>query len=183
MVLVLVLVPVLVPDPRYVPPRISAATLPERGSLRCARRSQSSIQSSCLQLAMLLTFFCTCSSLQLGMLFCSSARVGLFSPAVGPLFSTRCGSALFTRCGSALFYPLWVRSFLPAVGPLFSTRCGSALLVSFLRYHPIWPSLPKLLRLQLSWSCVAFLRLRTLFHVLRVDLVVSLTPPFRALRV
>ena len=39
-------------------------------------------------------FFCTCSSLRLGMLFCSFARVR--PPAVGPLFSTRCGSALFT---------------------------------------------------------------------------------------
>ena len=32
-------------------------------------------------------FFCTCSSLRLGMLCCSFARVRLFSPAVGPLFS------------------------------------------------------------------------------------------------
>ena len=44
------------------------------------------VLSLCLQLAMLLYFFCTCSSLRLGMLFCSFARVR--SPAVGPLFST-----------------------------------------------------------------------------------------------
>ena len=49
---------------------------------------------------MLLTFFSTCSSPRLGMLFCSSARV---RPC----------------CWECSFLPLWVRSCLPAVGPLF----------------------------------------------------------------
>ena len=45
----------------------------------------------CLQLAMLLTFFSTCSSLQLGLLFYSSARV-------------------HPCCWEYSFHPLWVRS-------------------------------------------------------------------------
>ena len=87
---------------------------------------------------MLLTFFSTCSSPRLGMLFCSSARVRPCCwecsfhplrvrsslPAVGPLFSS--------RRGSALLCPPWDRSFLPAVGPLSSTRRGSAL------FFPPW---------------------------------------------
>ena len=131
---------------------------------------------SCLQLALLFSFFCTCLlPCCWEMLFCSFARV----------------RPCRWECS---FHPLWVRSFD------FFSPASSNLAI-----------LPKLLtsvgavfaprrRVDFSWSCVrstaslrdgvaarSSLRLRTtLFHVLRVDLVVSAphTPPLpRAVRV
>ena len=114
---------------------------------------------------MLLTFFCTCSPLLLGVLFCSSARVCLvlgilFSPAVGPLF--------FTRCGSALLYPLWVRSSYPPWVrssvihhgvldlwrlrlPVDSLLSSTELLASCLLHHPVWSCSLHVLRV-VWWS-------------------------------
>ena len=96
-------------DPRYVPRRILAATLPEGGSLRSVCRSRSSLLVVACSWPCSFLFFSTCSfpSFRYDLSFLlprgSSLLLGtLFLPAIGPLFSTPCGSAL-----------------LPAVGPFF----------------------------------------------------------------
>ena len=52
------------------------------------------------------------------------------------------GNALFTRCGSALLSfitSFWISSFFALSSTILFHRCH------FLRHHPIWPCLPKLL--------------------------------------
>ena len=52
------------------------------------------------------------------------------------------GNALFTRCGSALLSfitSFWISSFFALSSTILFPRCH------FLRHHPIWPCLPKLL--------------------------------------
>ena len=102
--------------------------------------------ASCLQLALLF------SCLQLALLLtffctCSSLRLGMLFP-----FFCTCSSLL----GKCSFHPLWVRSS-SVFSPVSSNLAIFAQTVGF------------------SWSCVRStaslpsLRLRTLFHVLRVD--------------
>ena len=121
---------------------------------------------------MLFLFFCTYTSL---FTRCGSA---LFTRCGSALF-TRCGSALFTRCGSALLtrcgvrssHPLWVRSSHPlwvrSSHPLWVRSSHPLWVRSFIFFSPVSSNLT--IFAHRSRASLPSLRLRTLFHVLRVD--------------
>ena len=137
--LVLVLVLDLVPDPRYVPPRISAATLPERGSLRCAL-SQPVFRMRFLP----------------AVGYALDVLLHVLFPAVGYALSFLL-HVFALLLGMLFYYPLWVRSFLPAVGPLFSTRCGSALFYDIIQSgHHVLSTFSQVLRLRTLSTCCAW---------------------------
>ena len=122
------LVRVLLLSPRYVPPRVLAATLPGRGSLRRACRSQSSSMR-----------FLPAVGYALDVL------LHVLSPAVGCalLFFCTC----LPCCWDCSFHPLWVRSSVIHHDVLDLRRLRllvdsplslTGLLASCLQHHPVW---------------------------------------------